>query len=96
MMYKIQMSVPIGPSKTQISIPVILSKINDLVYYGIVKENIQHLLDICKSLDLYNKNQYFYNIISDLDQKTILDNFSFDDLYIVEDLNMLKLFLKCI
>jgi hypothetical protein len=82
------------PQRSLVSIPTILYKINEIINFGIFKENIENLIEICKKLDLYRTNQYFYNIISDIDQKTMYEYLLIDDIYVIENLNILKSFLN--
>ena len=88
-MYKLKTS-----QRSLVSIPTILYKINEIINFGIFKENVENLIEICKKLDIYRTNQYFYNIISDIDQKTMYEYLLIDDIYVIENLNILKSFLN--
>ena len=73
---------------------IILNKIDEIREFGIFKENIDNLLQVCKNLNIYNTNQYFYNLISNLEEKITSSVYLIDDIYILEDLDLLKTFFK--
>jgi hypothetical protein len=72
----------------------ILKSIDEMIEFGILKENVDNLVEICKNLQVYNTNQYFYNLISNLEEKITSRAYSLDDVYILEDLVFLKTFFK--
>jgi hypothetical protein len=72
----------------------ILKNIDEMIEFGIFKENIDNLVHACKNLHVYNTNQYFYNLISNLEEKITSRAYSLNDIYILEDLVFLKTFFK--
>lgn len=78
----------------QMQMKIILKNINEMIEFGILKENIDNLVEISKNLHIYNTNQYFYNLISNLEEKVTSNVYSLDDIYILEDLVFLKTFFK--
>jgi hypothetical protein len=73
---------------------IIVNKIDEIREFGIFEENIDNLLQVCKNLNIYNTNQYFYNLISNLEEKITSSAYLIDDIYILEDLDLLKTFFK--
>lgn len=73
---------------------IILKNIDEMIEFGILKENVDNLVEICKNLHIYNTNQYFYNLVSNLEEKITSRAYSLDDVYILEDLVFLKTFFK--
>lgn len=69
----------------------ILNKIEDIYIFGTSKEDVDYIIKFCKLLTENYKNQYFFNIISDLEQKFI---YSSSDIYILNDLDKIKDFIK--
>ena len=67
--------------------------INKIKYINDVidKQDIDYIIDECKGLEENYKNQYFCDIISELEYKNIS---IIDDIYIFDDLEKIKLFLK--
>jgi len=69
----------------------ILNKIEDVYVFGTSKEDVDYIIKFCKLLTENYKNQYFFNIISDLEQKFI---HSSTDIYVLNDLDKIKNFIK--
>lgn len=69
----------------------ILNKIEDVYIFGTSKEDINYILNFCKLLTENYKNQYFFNIVSDLEQKFI---YSLTDIYALNDIDKIKDFIK--
>jgi|694.fasta_scaffold00515_45 hypothetical protein len=69
----------------------ILNKIEDIYIFGTSKEDVDYIIKFCKLLTENYKNQYFFNIISDLEQKFI---YSSSDIYALNDLDKIKNFIK--
>lgn len=78
---------------------LIINKIKQIEWSGQSEESvvlnkceIEDIINQCKSLEENHKNQYFFDIVSNLEYKTlyIVD----DDIYILNDLEKIKLFLK--
>ena len=55
------------------------------------KCDLEYIINQCKSLEENSKNQYFFDIVSNLEYKTL---YIVDDIYILNDLEKIKLFLK--
>lgn len=73
----------------------ILNLIHDILRFGIYKSNLDLLICKCNKLialiNNYEKKQYLYNIISDLEQKSC--NFVENDITILEIIVNIKNFL---
>jgi hypothetical protein len=69
----------------------ILDKIQDVYLFGTSKEDIDYIINICKLLTENYKNQYFFDIISDLENKII---YSSSDIYALNDIDKIKNFIK--
>ena len=73
----------------------ILNLINDILRFGIYKYNLDLLIQKCNKLIVlihnYERKQYLYNIISDLEQKCC--NFVENDISILEIIVNIKNFL---
>jgi hypothetical protein len=78
----------------EMEMEMILKKIDEMIEFGIFKENIDNLIQVCKKLNVYNTNQYFYNLISNLEDKVTSNAYVINDIYILEDLDFLKTFFK--
>lgn len=69
----------------------VLKKIDESISFGICQEDINVIVENCRRINDKNPNQYFDNIISDLESKFV---YSLDDIYIIEDLSKIKRFLN--
>lgn len=69
----------------------VLNKIAESMSFGIFKEEIDVIIQDCKKINKKDKNQYFNNIISDLETKFI---YSIDDIYVIEDLVKIRSYLS--
>lgn len=78
----------------QIIVENLLKKINETINFGILKESVDNIIDDCKKLDIYNSNQYFYDIVSNLEHKIKTTMYSLHDIYILEDIHHIKNFLN--
>jgi hypothetical protein len=67
----------------------ILNLIREIVLFGVFEYEITKLIDLCKNL--FIDNQYFKNIIDNLESRPI---YSIDDIYILEDVHKIQKFLK--
>lgn len=73
--------------------------INNMMIFGIYKENLEILINKCKKIYLLKKGnvshkQYFYDLISELEEQYInFINLIEDDLYIIENITNIKKFL---
>lgn len=71
---------------------VIISKIKIMDINNVIdKTDVEYIIEECKRLEENSRNQYFYDIVSDLEYKR---NSIVDDLYIIDDLEKIKSFLK--
>ena len=70
-----------------------MKKINDIKMFGIFEEDLCDLIECCKKLNRHLGNQFFSNIISDLETRKI---FSLNDIYILEDLENIAQFVNTI
>lgn len=68
----------------------ILDKIQDVYLFGTSKEDVDYIINICKLLTENYKNQYFFNIVSDLEDKII---YSSSDIYALNDIDKIKNFI---
>jgi hypothetical protein len=69
----------------------ILRQINDIICFGTFKEDIDLLIDDCSNLNKTLVNQYFYDLISNLQSN---DTYLNDDIYILEELVKIRKFLN--
>lgn len=69
----------------------VLNKIAESMSFGIFKEEIDVIIQDCKKINKKDQNQYFNNIISDLETKFI---YSIDDIYVIEDLVKIRSYLS--
>lgn len=69
----------------------IVKKIDEIISFGISKEDIDIIIEKCRSFNSKKPNQFLENVISDLESKFV---YSLDDVYIIEDLSKIKRFLK--
>jgi hypothetical protein len=69
----------------------IVDKINELKLFGVTQEDIYKLTDKCKSLNSRLHNQFFSNMICDLETRRI---YCLYDIYVLEDLDKIKKFVK--
>jgi hypothetical protein len=69
----------------------VLNKIAESMSFGIFKEEIDVIIQDCKKINKKDKNQYFNNIISDLETRFI---YSIDDIYVIEDLVKIRSYLS--
>ena len=75
--------------------------IDDMLNFGIYKDNLEILINNCKKIRSsilikhnISQHQYFYNLLSDLKEQYI--NLIEDDLYVTENIiNIKKFLLKC-
>jgi hypothetical protein len=69
----------------------ILRKISDIVYFGTFKEDIDLVIGDCCKLNTTLSNQYFYDLISNLQSN---DTYLNDDIYILEEILKIRKFLN--
>ena len=69
----------------------ILNRIEDVYSFGTSKEDIDYIINFCKLLTENYNNQYFFNVVSDLEEKHI---YSEKDIYALNDLDKIKDFIK--
>jgi len=69
----------------------ILHKISDIIYFGTFKEDIDLVIDDCCKLNTILVNQYFYDLISNLQSNDMYLN---DDIYILEEILKIRKFIN--
>ena len=69
----------------------ILRKISDIIYFGTFKDDIDLIIDDCCKLNTTLANQYFYELISNLQSNDMYLN---DDIYILEEILKIRKFLN--
>ena len=70
----------------------ILKNINE-IYTNFNYNEINEIIEKCKVLDCELDNEYFTNLLADLEDKIKLKNYSENDIYIQQDFDKIKSFL---
>jgi hypothetical protein len=69
----------------------ILNKIQEVYIFGTLQEDINYILNYCKLLTENSSNQYFFDIVSDLEEKIV---HSPQDIYVLNDIDKIKDFVQ--
>lgn len=59
--------------------------------FGVYKDDVEKLINYCYQLNKYIDNDYFKEILFDLDDKI---NTTMDEFYILEDIDKIRQFIK--
>ena len=62
--------------------------------FGVYKEDIVQIVETCKRIPDYMTNQYFYDLVSNLEYRT--NQSVFDYVYVLDDMEKIKKYITCI